>query len=44
MRSHEEAHSNDFHGHFPGVDDEKDEIDGLNVVGDNIDFFIKSEE
>ena len=44
VRSHEEAHSNDFHGHFPCVDDQEHEIDGLDVLGDHFDLFVQGKE
>lgn len=44
VRSHEKAHSNDLHGHFPGVDNEEDEVNNIDVVRDKIDFLVQGEE
>ena len=44
MCSHEEAHSNDLHRHFPCIDDKENEIDGLNIVCYNVNFLVKCEE
>lgn len=44
MSSHEKSHSNNFHGHFPGVDNEKNEIDGFYILCYDLDFLVKSEE
>lgn len=44
MRSHKESHSNNLHGHFPCIDDEEDEIDGVDVLGDHVDFLIQGKE
>jgi len=44
MSSHEESHCNDLHCHFPGVNNEKDEINDVDIIGDNFNFFIEGQE
>lgn len=44
MSSHEESHCNDLHCHFPGINNEKDKINDVDIIGDNFDFFIESQE
>jgi hypothetical protein len=41
---HEEAHSNDFHSHFPSIDEQEDEINSFDIVSYCIDLLVQSKE
>lgn len=41
---HKKAHCNDLHRHFPRVNNEEDEIDWIDVIGDQIDLLIEGKE
>ena len=42
--SHEKAHSNNLHRHFPCVDEQEDEINGFNVVRDSVHLLVQGKE
>jgi len=44
MSPHEKAHSNDFHGHFPSVDNQEDQIDDSHILCYNVYFLIERQE
>lgn len=44
MSSHEESHSNNFHRHFPCVDNKENEINSFDVVCNSINFLIQGKE
>ena len=42
--THDEAHSNDLHRHFTGVDKQEDKVDSFDIVSNGIHFLVQCKE